>query len=180
MRTRYFKSMKDLTFFLNRLKMELCPHCKKAQSLNKHGPIKGNSEKSNVNDATRGHRIFCSNRHKRQGCGRTFQLLISDFISQYSITTASLWRLITLSVLGMHTYNIATCMTFSLSTLYRIIKTFSLRQSKIRTFLRVIRPPTDLNCTTPFQQTVNHLKTCFPGSRNPILDFQCRFQTAIL
>jgi hypothetical protein len=181
MTTRYFKSMKELSFFLNRLKMEMCPHCKETGFLNKHDSIKGNREDGNRNDAIKGKRVFCNNRYRRNGCGRTFRLLLADFISHSSITTASLWHLVKSVTKGISAYKIFLFWVtfFSLPTLYRLIKTFTLRQSKIRTLLKTIMPPSDLNCTTPLQQTVRHLQACFPGSTNPISAFQIHFQDSI-
>ncbi|MCK5543067.1 MAG: hypothetical protein KAI40_10275, partial [Desulfobacterales bacterium] len=60
------------------LKIYACPHCNCCGCLILHGFLYGYDDTDFVR---RGHRIFCSNRNLRSGCGRTFPMLKSRFIT---------------------------------------------------------------------------------------------------
>jgi len=52
------------------LKSVSCPHCRAVDNLNRHGFLRGYAEEGS-DRVVRCWRIFCSNRGRRRGCGRT-------------------------------------------------------------------------------------------------------------
>ena len=55
---------------VERLKLTPCPHCRTVGTLIRHGVLTGFDDSSSRR-TVRARRIFCSNRHRRCGCGRT-------------------------------------------------------------------------------------------------------------
>ena len=87
-------------------------------------------------------RVFCSSRHRRPGCGRTFGVWLADKIRRLSITTHALWRFLQ-RVAGSITAAcrvVAGCRR-SDRTWQRIWRRFHLGQSKLRTALSACSPP---------------------------------------
>ncbi len=69
-----------------------CPYCRRFGTFNRHGALRGLSEDGPGKEALRGRRFFCSNRFQRNGCGRTFSILLSTMIAGASVRTRILWR----------------------------------------------------------------------------------------
>ena len=72
-----------------RLKQTPCPHCKVVGTLIRHGFLYGFDESNPQRKTVRARRIFCSNRHARRGCGRTFSVWFADKIRRLSLTTGA-------------------------------------------------------------------------------------------
>jgi hypothetical protein len=72
----YYSSLQAIHQQTRQLALEQCRHCKQTQQLVSHGFI----FKKRVRDEPHpvGKRVFCSNRHKRTGCGRTMQLYLAS------------------------------------------------------------------------------------------------------
>ena len=74
------------------LKSTRCPHCKSVGSLIRHGCLRGYDDQHPSRKTVRAQRVFCSNRHRAQGCGRTFNIWWADKVSRLFLTAESLWQ----------------------------------------------------------------------------------------
>ena len=70
-----------------RLKVTPCPHCRAIGALIRHGYLRGYDEGNLRHKAVRARRIFCSNRGRRPGCGRTFSVWIATKVRRLGLTT---------------------------------------------------------------------------------------------
>lgn len=77
---KFFHSIGEIGRFIGNLRAlkQSCPHCNAKETLCSHGFIHKLGHFSSKNLI--GKRIYCSNRHQKNGCGRTFQLYLADFI----------------------------------------------------------------------------------------------------
>lgn len=168
-----------------RLKQTPCPHCKFVGALIRHGSLRGFDESSPRQKTVRARRIFCSNRHARPGCGRTFSVWIADKIRRLSLTTGALWLFLQLAVAGsILAASRALGCHLSGRTMQRIWKRFGQAQCKIRTALCGRCPPPELPPrapTRPSRRTaahvLAHLQAAFPDAPCPIADFQHAMRT---
>lgn len=72
----YYPSLEAIHQQTLQLESEQCKHCQQTQQLVSHGFIR---KKRNCGDPQAiGKRVFCSNRHRRTGCGRTMQLYLDS------------------------------------------------------------------------------------------------------
>jgi len=69
-----------------------CTHCQKQGNLMSHGFI---YEEKQHRKKPVGKRIFCSNRHGKEGCGRTIRLYIARIIPSFQYDTDHLFIFIT-------------------------------------------------------------------------------------
>ncbi len=162
------------------MKMSVCPHCKRKGYLILHGYLYGFSE-STMDSIKRGHRIFCSNRKNKSGCGKTFSILKSVFIQNFVICAKTLWDFLNSARYGIPLSKAfrSTGTNMSMTTCYRIFKKFRFNQPRIRTRLLNTKAPPDLTCVkNPLIQTIIHLEEVFPNS--PVSDFQHHFQSSFL
>jgi hypothetical protein len=178
----FFRSETEWSTIAEQLKQMPCPHCKAVGTLIRHGYLRGYDECSAQQKTVRARRIFCSNRHARHGCGRTFSVWGADKIRRLSLTTLALWRFLKAAVAGSIAAAIrvvADCRR-SDRTWQRIWKRFDLGQSKIRTALSARRPPPELpaepSCR-PATQVLAHLQAAFPDANCPIAAFQHTMRT---
>lgn len=96
--SRICSSQKDVDDRLARLKMTPCPHCKMSGALIKHGFLRGYDQNHQLNKTVRAARVFCSNRHRAAGCGRTFSVWIADKIKHLFLSAESLWQFLSNAV----------------------------------------------------------------------------------
>src|SRR5476649_1963438 len=76
---RWFcRNAEEWSAIAERLKQTPCPHCKVVGALIRHGYLRGYDECNSKQKTVRARRIFCSNRHARHGCGRTFSVWLAD------------------------------------------------------------------------------------------------------
>jgi hypothetical protein len=139
----------------------------------------GYDENSPRRKTLRARRIFCSNRQRRRGCGRTFSVWAADKIRRLSLTTRLLWQFLQRAVTGsMHAAICAAQCHRSHRTWQRVWQRFDLAQSQIRTALlgRSGRdPPPDPppnSSRPPAAQVLAHLQAAFPNADCPIAAFQ--------
>ncbi|EKD26018.1 MAG: hypothetical protein ACD_79C01405G0010 [uncultured bacterium] len=178
----YYSTTDELEKFYLKIKLIPCPFCHLIGTLIKHGSWKGFLGYVGL-FGIRGYRIFCNNRKRSKGCGKTFSLIPSSIIKGFAIPSSQLWIFLkqkhkskNIIQAGHHLKN-----TFSISTIYRLWNLFSLAQSKIRNFIIKITSPPAMNFTTdPALQTIAHLESAFNGSICPVADFQCKFQVDFL
>src|SRR5690606_39090624 len=90
--SRICSSQKDVDALYSRLKITPCPHCKKAGNLIKHGFLCGYDQHHQLNKTVRATRVFCSNRNRASGCGRTFSVWLADKVKRLFLGADSLWQ----------------------------------------------------------------------------------------
>jgi hypothetical protein len=167
----------EWTAFVERLKLTACPHCRRVGMLVRHGFLRGFDDTSPRRKTVRARRIFCSNRRRRSGCGRTFSVWIASKIRGLGLTSRGLLAFLQRAVAGSLVAAIrdTTCPR-SDRTLRRIWKRFDRGQSRIRTALLGRAPPPE-SLNTPARrpdaaQVLAHLHAAFPHTDCPIAAFQ--------
>jgi hypothetical protein len=179
----YFDNLEEVVSFFSRLKLFVCPHCRCIGFLIRHGFLRGYAEGKGSMLVDRGFRVFCSNRNRRKGCGRTFPILYSTFIKNRTVTAKTVSRFLANIVSGINRLKAFTKTGSSLtaSSCYRIFNRFKLAQTRIRTLLLSAQPPPDgVGLLDPVLQTILHLNSVFPLSSCPVSDFQSRFQVSFI
>ena len=96
----FYRNAAEWNALAERLKLTACPHCKVVGTLIRHGFLYGFDDSSPQRKAVRARRIFCSNRHARRGCGRTFSVWLTTKIRRLSLTTGTLWRFLQRAAAG--------------------------------------------------------------------------------
>jgi hypothetical protein len=178
---QYVESEAEFMEYSQTLKGVACPRCRVVGCLIRHGRLYGYPA-GNRTRGPRGWRIFCSNRGRRGGCGRTHSVLLAELLARRIVSTVGLWQLLHgigcgLSVKAAweraHT-------VFCPDTAYRLWKAFCGRLSALRTALcRQTAPPRTGN-RHPALQTIAHFLVAFPKARNPLQSFQLQTQLAVL
>lgn len=179
---RFYSSGEDFRQFHLGLKQTSCPHCKSTGFLNLHGYLRGHDEFNYGLKIIRGRRIFCSNRGRRKGCGKTFSILAAEILKKFVIGAKSLWRFLRNIAAGLNTIESfrTSGLKFSHSTCYRLAKAFQRAQSKIRSKLLSICPaPCSLSKIAGIQ-TISHLRAAFRYAACPVFSFQQFFQSSFL
>jgi hypothetical protein len=181
----FYRSADEWNAIAERLKQTPCPHCKVVGTLIRHGFLYGFDDSSPQRKTLRARRLFCSNRHRRRGCGRTFSVWAADKIRRLSLTTRALWRFLQRAVCdGIHAAIRAADCHRSDRTLRRIRKRFDQAQSTIRTALFGRCPPpkpAPLSAQPARHpataQVLAHLQDAFPDADCPIAAFQHALRT---
>lgn len=178
----FYSTESEFKRYHRNIKLLLCPHCRRVGFLILHGYLKGYSqEEINADLVQRGHRIFCSNRKKRKGCGRTFSLLLAGCIRNFVIFAKFLSVFLENIRQGRCPAEAAreAAIPMTTTTIYRLYNRFKHNQARIRTYLLRTKDPPPLHDTTdPVIQTITHLKSAFKGCI--VTQFQHYFQTTFL
>lgn len=170
---------------VERLKQMPCPHCQTVGTLNRHGSLHGFDDDNPRRKTLRARRIFCSNRGRRAGCGRTFCIWIAGKIRRSSLTTATLWAFLQHAVAG----SVAAAMRSAAGqrsgrSWQRIWQRFDRAQSRIRTALVCRGPPPELppgSVRRPdIAQVLAHLQSVFPHADGPLAAYQRATRSFIL
>ena len=180
---RFYSGEEDLRHFHFQLKQTPCPHCKSIGFLNRHGYLRGYDEHDCCKKVIRGRRIFCNNRNRRTGCGRTFSLLAAQILRKFMISAPNFWLFLENISSGLPTLPAFTAAAIPLarSSCYRLWKLFRLQQSNIRSKLLNLCPaPLNSLTRSPRLQTILHLQTAFPSAPCPLTAFQHHFQASFL
>lgn len=146
-----------------------CPHCRRIGTLNAHGALRGVAENAPGKDARRGRRFFCSNRHRRRGCGRTFSVRLAQVLVHATVRTGVWWRFCRerLAGRGILAAWEAARSGFSLESAYRWWRRWREAEPALRTFLwRGREPPENLG---------TEVVRVF-GAADPVTTFQMREQ----
>lgn len=163
------------------LKSVSCPHCRAVGNLNRHGFLRGYAEEGSER-VVRGWRIFCSNRGRRRGCGRTHSIFLADCLRRRMIRAGCLWKFLKSLGSGLCVKKawekLAT--GFNLKCGYRIALAMQRAHSKIRTLLCRVEAPPVVASNHPLEQTVCHLKAVFPDAVCPVRAFHLNFQQPFL
>jgi hypothetical protein len=173
----FYRREEEWIAIVERLKQTSCPHCKIVGTLIRHGVLSGFDDRNPQRRTTRARRIFCSNRHRRPGCGRTFSIWLADKIRRLNLTTRTLWTFLQHAVAGTIAKAVhATHCQLSDRTFQRIWMRFDRGQSAIRTALLGRGPPPMLpaahNRRLAAAQVLAHLQATFPHDDCPITAFQ--------
>lgn len=179
--TRYVTSTAEYGKYKEKLKLEPCPHCRAVGCLIGHGYLRGKGEKGQEK-VKRGWRKFCSNRNRRQGCGRTFAIIQAGFLYHRMVDATRLWRLLKVVADGQSVKAAWERISspFCLETGYRLWHAFTRGQTVIRSILLRAGTLPQMDSHDPNLQVVEHLRSLFTRSACPVSDFQVRFQTAFL
>jgi hypothetical protein len=173
----FYRCEEDWIAIVERLKQTSCPHCKIVGMLIRHGVLAGFDDRNPPRQTIRARRIYCSNRHRRRGCGRTFCIWIANNFRRLSLTTRTLWTFLQHALVGTITAAIhAVNCPRSERTFQRVWKRFDRGQSAIRTTLRGRGPPPELPADSVRRpaaaQVLAHLRATFPHADCPIAAFQ--------
>jgi hypothetical protein len=199
----YYANEKGFQGLQQSLKQLHCPHCGSVGTLNLHGFLRGYPEQDDDDEAeeegtgkedekddgkkelpVRGHRIFCSNRRRRCGCGRTCSVLLCGCLKRFLITLKTLWAFIAAVVAGTSKKAAFTscCPNMHSSAAYRLYHRLDLAQIGFRSrLLRLIDVPPPPARNHPFADTLAHFIAAFPKSvTSPFADYQLTFQSPLL
>lgn len=164
------------------LKQSPCPQCGCNGTLNRHSRSFGNDPLAISGRSLRGQRVFCSNRGRRGGCGRTFLLCLAAVLPRHSLTTSLLWLFLAEMLAGLSIKAAVEKLRspFALETFYRVRRKLRLRLDALRArFCSQQNPPTSAH-RDPLLQTLDHLQMVFQGSSCLLTDFQLHFQSPFL
>jgi len=187
----FYRGDQEWHALAERLKQTACPLCKVIGTLIRHGFLYGFDDSRPPRRTRRARRVFCSNRHARPGCGRTFSVWLADKVRRLSLSSGSLGRFLQRAAAGIASAVRAAVRAaegLSERTWYRVWKRFDLAQSKIRTALSARSPPPTLAAEhtpaahrpaahRPAAHTLAHLHAAFPDTEDPIAHFQHSMQT---
>ena len=164
------------------LKQLSCPHCQQSETLNRHSLLYGNDPFACAKERVRGQRVFCSNRGRRVGCGRTFSVFLSDTLPRHTLTATLLWQWLIQRLAGLSAKAAAekANLPFALETVYHLGRKLCRGLARLRTLLcREQAPPASAQ-DDPVLQSMEHLQKVFPGQECPPAAFQLGFQVPVL
>ena len=119
--TVYVNDAAALEAFQRNLKLRACPACAQTGFLNSHGPWFGYGGHRSERHK-RGHRVFCSNRFRKRGCGKTFSVLFSLLLKGRIIPAALVTAFLAPVLAGAcrHAAWLSVAHGFSLESGYRL------------------------------------------------------------
>jgi hypothetical protein len=166
-----------MKFGCARLKGEVCPHCGRQGTLNRHGWLLGSEETGSGKQARRGRRLYCSNRGRREGCGRTVSVRPGDLLKGLRTRSGPLWRYLRRLMEGRTPARAWEGLgkSFSLESAYRYKRRFLQCQHRLKELLCRERSP-PLGAVGTLGALLGHLESVLGGSEDLIRDFQIRFQ----
>lgn len=165
---------------LANLKTMACPHCKQVGSLIRHGVLQGYDPMHLRGRTVRARRVFCNNRNRSTGCGRTFSVWTADKIKRLFLSADCLWEFLQQAVRTGNKLRAFRNLESRLSDSapYRIWKRFHQAQSAIRTALGTFCKPPEMTSEHPADLTLAHLLAAFEQHPlGPIAAFQVTLQT---
>lgn len=176
---RVCESDEQFKAILTNLKLTACPHCGSVGNLIRHGYLRGYDDQHQHRKTIRAQRVFCCNRMRASGCGRTFSVWWADKVKRLFLTAESLWAFLKNAVASGNKLQSFRDLNSGLSgsAPYRIWKRFHQAQSVIRTTLTRVCEPPDCTADKPAALTLAHLEAAFPDHHSPISGFQSKLQT---
>ena len=144
--------------------------------------LRGNNPAVANGSVVRGQRVFCSDRGRRGGCGKTFPLFFAEVLPRHSFPASMLWALLRALLDGKAIRAAAETLRlpFSLEAAYGIIRRVRRRLDGVRSWLWRERAPPPSNRTDPLLQTLEHLQTLFRSNSCALTAYQRQFQQAFL
>lgn len=95
----YYPSLQAIEQQTSQLDHAQCHHCKQPRQLVSHGFIR--RKRSGDVPAAIGKRVWCSNRHRRTGCGRTLQLYLDSTLRRLHYTAEAMEALLLALLAGV-------------------------------------------------------------------------------
>jgi hypothetical protein len=144
--------------------------------------LRGNDPAQVNGQTVRGQRVFCSNRGRRGGCGKTFSLVLAEVLPRHTFTASLLWQWL-IELLAGRSLKAAVeklRLPFALETVYRLRRRLRGHLHALRTRLCREQKPAASSHADPLLQTVKHLQAVFAHSVCPPADFQRHFQCPFL
>ncbi len=108
--------------------------------------------------------------------------MLADILPRHTLTASLVWQWLLKLLAGLSLKAAAekVRLPFALETLYRLRRKLRRQLDRLRARLcREQSPPVSAQ-TDPLLQTLEHLRTVFPGSGCPLADFQLHFQHPFL
>lgn len=176
---KFYKTEAEFAQFHAKIKLCTCPHCLHTGFLILHGYLYGFTESDTAGRIAKGRRIFCSNRNRKNGCGKTFSILMAGFIKNHIVSSQTLSRFLSNIKEGKSKAqaNRDSGGKMKASTVYRIFNKFTGHQARIRTFLSRFGPPPRIeHVKDAVIATVVHLQSSFKEC--PVSQFQHHFQAS--
>jgi predicted trehalose synthase len=126
--------------------------------------------------------VFCSDRGRRGGCGRTFAVFFGDVLPRHSVTAALLGHLLAglLTGLALKSAVEALHTAFAVETFYRLQRRLRRRLDVVRAWLCRAQSPPVSGRADPLLQTVEHLQAIAGGATGGVTGYQLRFQQPLL
>ena len=158
------------------IKLWACPHCRRHGTLTRHGFLRGYDERG-PGRVLRGRRVFCSNRYRSLGCGRTFSLLLAAVVAGFVVRAPTLFRFalgFTSGLTRKAAWLAACAGAMSLSSGYRLLRRLRNAQSALRTRLCQHCPPPACAHPEPLAALVAHFRAAFSHAVCPFCDFQAQ------
>ena len=166
--------------YRRRVKLLACPHCRRVGTLNAHGFLMGYAEREQ-HRIVRGRRFFCSNRHRRPGCGRTFSVLLCRLLRGFVVGTETLRRFVAAVCRGASRGPAwAALGTMDVSRGYRLWRRFCRAGPHLRTRLLRFAPPPPSTDSEPISQLLSHMRSVLSGFDCIFAGFQLRFGLDLL
>jgi hypothetical protein len=154
-----------------------------------HGFLRGYAERDSE-VVVRGRRVFCSNRARRTGCGRTFSVRLATVLAGFLVRTLTLWRFANAVVGGLTRragWLLVADGALSLSSGYRCWRRLSAAQSALRTRLWREAPAPASVEREPIAHLLAHIGVVFPAVErtraarcwDPLAAFQLHLQRGL-
>jgi hypothetical protein len=183
---RFVNDEPALAAVLDGIKVVACPHCRQTGALIGHGHLRGYSECGSER-VVRGRRVFCSNRGRRTGCGRTFSVTLATMLCGFLVRTLTLWNFARAVVGGLSrraAWLLAAGSALSLTSGYRLWTRLRTAQSALRARLCRVLPAPPSTAREPLAQLFAHLGIVLRASDAPVTSnlfavFQERLQCGL-
>ncbi len=161
-------------------RLRACEHCRRVGWLVGHGRVLGYAERSSER-VVRGRRLFCSNRGRRHGCGRTIAVRLASVVVRH-VVRADTW--FALFVALAHGARCAAAWrsssTMSPRTGYRLRDRLAHARHALRTTLFSRAPPPETESASADAQLVAHLHAVLGADLASFDRYQHAFQRSLL
>ena len=179
---RFVPESTQFNDLLCQTKLMVCPHCGREETLIGHGKLMGYPERG-AERVVRGQRLFCSNRHARQGCGRTCSVLLAHALRGFSVWTRTLAAFVVAIAQGASIragWRAATEGSMGISSGYRLWRRLRQVQVHIRAKLFTVNAPPLSSSPEPWAQLLEHMKQVVLSQGCPFAGFQHHFQSDLM
>jgi hypothetical protein len=177
--SRICSSQFEFNNLYTKLKITECPHCKSVGYLIKHGFLGGYDSQHQLAKTVRATRVFCSNRKRAGGCGKTFSVWMADKVKRLFLSAESLWQFLSAAAETGNKLKAFQKLNSGLSdsAAYHIWRRFRNGLTNIRTALAGLCEPPATPSDCPARQTLAHLQQAFKEHPlSPIAAFAATFK----
>lgn len=164
-----FANEAELASLLLTLRFRRCHFCGRRGTWIGHGRAYGYAP-DGTPGALRGRRLLCTNRGRRDGCGRTQTVLLATMVRHFMASTTLLWSLLEALASGVSVRafwaSSAVAGSLTLRTGHRLAA--RLRQSLPLLNPRLVRlvDPPESRCRDPIGGLLAHLRAAFPETKS--------------